>query len=128
MLNEIDVREMKTSTQTINSAPPSTSHYYLPSQGQQLSSTSIKQEAEAHLVDENTAAGYYCASSASQQQAEEILNEIEFDENDWTIVPTQRGAEKLVSNGYSYVVDKRQQSSINWKCVLIGCKGIEFDF
>lgn len=41
----------------------------------------------------------------------------------WTIVTTQRGKDKLVSLGYSYTIDKKNNSTINWRCDLTWCPG-----
>lgn len=60
---------------------------------------------------------------------QELLNQfnslsINTNEDDvWTIVKTQRGSQKLISLGYSYTIDKKNQNSINWKCDKVACKG-----
>lgn len=83
-----------------------------------LKSEIDRQQSNQHQEGENNGLGEEILSSIQLEQ-----QKLNHDENDWTIVPTQRNAERLVCNGYSYVVDKRQQSSTNWKCDTKGCKG-----
>lgn len=77
-------------------------------------------------VDVNEEEVYVDKNDIDDQELLNQFNSLSLNTNEddvWTIVKTQRGSQKLISLGYSYTIDKKNQNSINWKCDKVACKG-----